>query len=536
MKIIYYTILFIFTINMLFAQDLSGIKICLDPGHGKYPQDKPYEARINIRVAKYLKNYLNDYGADVLLTHEDTTAVLGLYDRDQIANSFNADFFQSIHHNAYNAQSNYTMVLYSKNYSGIHKDDNILMCNIMSPLIYDALYTTSYKVYADYDLVGFNYGVLKYLNMKGVLSEASFWDYYDEIMRLNSEKYLKLEAKAIFYSYLKFYNQPRPSSSTIFGQITDEFGNCMKNVKVTIYNATDTMEFITDTNNIGITDDDNNWWQSLVGFIPNDSVKNGFYFFENFPAGQAIIKIEKEGFQSIAETVDVVDTAFTQVDFQNVRNLSPTTLTYTLSANADINNMQKGNYFIFSFTRKMSKNDTEKAIYFDPPLDSVKLKWAYAFKMLKVYPIKYQYDTDYKLIIDGSIAKDYNGNLIDPDNDGIAGDSLIINFHTITGTRINEHQESTTKQINIKVYPNPFNNIINISINNIANKNIDISIYDITGRFVKSIYNGIAKDNKCNFIWNGYDNKKNKLSNGIYLLVLKINRQKTLTEKIILLK
>ena len=79
--------------------DLSGLKFCLDPGHGNYPNDKPYETRINLRVANFLKNSLEEYGAWVIVTRKDSAANVSLSQREYIANSNNVDFFLSIHHN-----------------------------------------------------------------------------------------------------------------------------------------------------------------------------------------------------------------------------------------------------------------------------------------------------------------------------------------------------------------------------------------------------------------------------------------------------
>ena len=47
--------------------DLSGLKFCLDPGHGAYPTIKPFETIINLKVGFYLKDYLES--ADQVCTY-----------------------------------------------------------------------------------------------------------------------------------------------------------------------------------------------------------------------------------------------------------------------------------------------------------------------------------------------------------------------------------------------------------------------------------------------------------------------------------
>ncbi|MCX7766697.1 MAG: hypothetical protein N2246_08360, partial [Candidatus Sumerlaeia bacterium] len=66
----------------VYLQPLRGIKICLDPGQGGelyLGSDKPelvtselsnIEAVANLRIALFLKSYLTDAGAEVILTRD----------------------------------------------------------------------------------------------------------------------------------------------------------------------------------------------------------------------------------------------------------------------------------------------------------------------------------------------------------------------------------------------------------------------------------------------------------------------------------
>jgi len=109
-------------ISSLFSQDLSGIKICLDPGHSGHESDDRgmptgfWESESNLTKAKRLKEMLTDIGATVILTREGNGDYypddLSLSERARIANSNNVDFMNSIHSNGWNGERNYTLVLF----------------------------------------------------------------------------------------------------------------------------------------------------------------------------------------------------------------------------------------------------------------------------------------------------------------------------------------------------------------------------------------------------------------------------------------
>jgi len=86
------------------AKYLRGWKICLDPGHGGDTHKRGFkrgptyasEAEINLRVARFLRDYLSAQGALVTLTRDSDRDVT-LEARAKAAAGH--DFFLSIHHN-----------------------------------------------------------------------------------------------------------------------------------------------------------------------------------------------------------------------------------------------------------------------------------------------------------------------------------------------------------------------------------------------------------------------------------------------------
>ncbi len=99
---------------------LNGIKIMLDPGHGgidgganPYPSLKlPNECQLNLIISNYLKDYLNELGATVIMTRTDNETTVSLDDRVQKAWSEQPDIFISIHNNSYGSTARGVTTLY----------------------------------------------------------------------------------------------------------------------------------------------------------------------------------------------------------------------------------------------------------------------------------------------------------------------------------------------------------------------------------------------------------------------------------------
>ena len=79
-------------------------------------------------------------------------------------------------------------------------------------------------------------------------------------------------------------------------------------------------------------------------------------------------------------------------------------------------------------------------------------------------------------------------------------------------------------------YPNPFNPTTNITFGINNKSHIKISIYDISGREIAELANGIYLSGYHSLIWNA-----DSYSSGVYFLVLQSNGF-TQTEKLMLIK
>ncbi|MDZ7344100.1 MAG: N-acetylmuramoyl-L-alanine amidase, partial [candidate division KSB1 bacterium] len=214
------------------SQDLSGISICIDPGHGPGNRNAGptglREADINFRVAVFLKDYLKAAQVDtVLLTHLNNTTDISLSAREQIANSFGVTWFHSVHHNAFNGTARYTLLLLEEartselcpnsttNHRGTGQPDwpgqSDVMSNLMARRIWEAYRTSDFRVRLDWTFYGgcnggFSLGVLDNLQMPGELSEATFHDHPGEEAKMRNNDFLRMEARALAMSFFDYFN------------------------------------------------------------------------------------------------------------------------------------------------------------------------------------------------------------------------------------------------------------------------------------------------------------------------------------------
>ncbi len=459
-------IIFICLSTFVSAQsNLSGLKFCLDPGHGNYPHDKPYETRINLPIAQYLKQYLESYGAWVILTRQDSATAVSLSEREYIANSNNVDFFQSIHHNAFQGSANFSLMLYTELPSGEPKwpGEADVMCHIMVDYLYRYLDTTGKSVRGDWSFYNppFNLGVLNDLLMPGVLSEASFWDYIPEIHRLNSLGYLKLEAYALLHSFLEYYSVPRRETTYISGVVEELDGEKYSDVQVTLKNDNTEMTYITDSQNIGITEEDLSW--SGFPYVPE--VKNGMYFFEGFPAGSAELIFQREDLVPDTLSLNIQTATATKApDMQLFENVPPTVVS-TIPEN-NTTDFSVFSTVTINFSRPMLKSSVLNSLSLVPNVEG-KFQWKNISRQLIFTPgTRFEFDQAYQLEILPT-AMDQFGFSLDGNGDGQEGDSFELSFHTA--------QMDTAQPMVIDFYPT--NNDTGIFINDILrvtfNKKLD---------------------------------------------------------------
>ena len=197
-----------------YAKSLEGVRICLDPGHGGDAHKRGYkrgptgvrEAEVNLRVARYLRAFLETAGAEVLLTRE-ADLDLSLADRAAIANDWDADLFISLHHNAIDNKPhvNYTTVWYHHDVD--YRPANLDLARYLCYGLYDSIalpQTTDVPLKSDQLMYESGFGVLRRAQVTAALVESSFFTTPEEEQRLRDPEYNLLEAHGLFIGLAKY--------------------------------------------------------------------------------------------------------------------------------------------------------------------------------------------------------------------------------------------------------------------------------------------------------------------------------------------
>jgi flagellar hook assembly protein FlgD len=84
-------------------------------------------------------------------------------------------------------------------------------------------------------------------------------------------------------------------------------------------------------------------------------------------------------------------------------------------------------------------------------------------------------------------------------------------------------------------FPNPFNPVTTLQYDLPENANVNITIYDMMGRQVKTLVNGSQNAGYKSIQWNATNNAGQPVSAGLYLYTIKAGKYRQ-TKKMVLLK
>ncbi|MDA3813033.1 MAG: T9SS type A sorting domain-containing protein [Candidatus Cloacimonetes bacterium] len=98
-----------------------------------------------------------------------------------------------------------------------------------------------------------------------------------------------------------------------------------------------------------------------------------------------------------------------------------------------------------------------------------------------------------------------------------------------------EPENIVARPILLGNYPNPFNPTTKISFSLPSEEDIVLTIYNIKGQKVKTLYSGTADKGEHTVIWEGKDTNNKLVSSGIYFYKLKTNNEE-LTRKMLMMK
>jgi N-acetylmuramoyl-L-alanine amidase len=454
----------------LFAQrsDLTGLKFCIDPGHGGYfaATDRHvvpdagtdfYESESNFQKALKLEALLKAQGAWVILTrytnYYPNDEEPSLSARWQLANANGVDWFHSIHSNATgwttNTTVNRTLMLLKEDIPTRKAEWPVAltMSDLMGAQIVAKNRTTSTETRLDYTFYGgypngFNLGVLKGLLMPGELSEGSFHDFFPETRRLMNIEYCKNEAYALLDAIMQYYVVPARTQCAIAGVQKDIATNTPMNY-------------------------------TRVRILPEDRVYNGdrffngFYYFDSLTAGTKTIRFETPGYNPDSVTLTLTAGSLTFVDRSFTSRAAPAINTASPAQNEPAFPINGAVYLCF--TKPMDTASVRTAFSITPNIRGP-FSWANNNSLLGFKPDSVFVSNQTYVVKIDTMARSATGQQFDGNGDGIPGEPYTLTFTT-------KYVDAFPPKI-ASAYP--YINDSLVSVNNVLNFTFDEAINPAT--------------------------------------------------------
>jgi len=395
-----FLLFFCFTFG-LNAQNMAGIKICVNPGHGGFDSDDrnvviaPYtsgdpkgfwESQSNLDKGLQLRTMLEAAGATVIMTRTvNTTAYdLPLTQIVAMANQANADFLLSIHSNAGNGVANHVLMLHAgadlndltiyNTFNPNNPADKLLSdkSRAISTEIAKNLYSNQITTWSSGYTVrgektfartamGFSdgYGVMRGLAVPGAISEGMMHDYIPETYRLMNMEYKWLEAWHFFKSFCTYYNAGQISTGNISGMVRDS------RIKLeTTYNKFAGRDQLLPINGAILT------LMETSESYTVDQLQNGVYLFKNLTPGVYHVKAEATGYYPQTQEITVTgnNIAYFNFGLNRIRNTPPQVVTYSPHV-AITDSVDASTDIVFDFNWDMDEVSTRQAFSITPQVD-----------------------------------------------------------------------------------------------------------------------------------------------------------------------
>jgi len=374
------------------SQNLTGIKICVNPGHGGFDSDDRnvpiapfaqgdpngfWESQSNLDKGKQLREMLQSAGASVILTRETNTTAddLNLSVIIAMANQGNADFMVSIHSNAGNGVANSVLQLYAGvdlndavNYATAtpYSDKSREISTVIAKNQYANQITTwssGYSISGDKTFgrvaMGWSdgYGVLRGLLVPGTISEGAMHDYIPEAYRLMNMDYKWLEAWNFFKSFANYFKPTEViPTGNIAGSVKDS-----RNLNPATYYKIKGKDELLPLNGARLTIVETNQTYTV------DQLNNGVYVFKNLAPGIYNVKSEATGYypQTIPVTVSAGTISYFNFSLNKVRNTPPQVLTYSPNV-AITDSVECATSIVLNFNWDMDVESTTQAFSITP--------------------------------------------------------------------------------------------------------------------------------------------------------------------------
>jgi N-acetylmuramoyl-L-alanine amidase len=385
----------------LFGQktDFSGLKIFVNPGHGGHDGDDRHmtatdfwESEGNLEKGLFLRQLLEDRNATVYMsrTTNYTSDDLKLSVIAEMANTANVDIFLSIHSNGFDGTRNQPLMLFR----GYDNSPAWPAAKTFAQILWEKIYEKSncwthtfewvkgdWTFYPEWGTEGL--GVLRPLNMPGVLSEGSFHDYIAEGWRLRNPNHLHHEAWSMLRALQQYFTVVPEPYGIIAGTVRDQltsppyyFDSGTKDQHLPINGATVTL-------------------MPLNMSVTLDELNNGFFMFDSVPPGDyQVIAGGMTDFYNDTLSATVTAGKTTLTDF--LPSFDTARVPMVLERLPVITDSLPFNQaFSFTFNVTMDREAVQSALLFEPAVN-LTYEWDEKSKVLTVRPqVGFVSKTDY---------------------------------------------------------------------------------------------------------------------------------------------
>ncbi len=401
----------------IFAQGKT--KIYINPGHGGYDSDdRPqalypfssgdtlhfWESSSNLDKGLILYHMLDSLnqipGEDgwefmISRTLNRTKDDRALDEIVEESNAFNSNFMLSIHSNAGNP-ANYPLMLYS----GVDEGDNLngyshkvtevnnAEGRAVSQLIGDNIrnlslvpWTNKMQLRGDKtfarDVMKWSngYGVLRWLETPGLISEGRMHDYAPETYRLMNHEYRWLESWHFLHAFVNYYKGRTLKTGNIAGDVRDRFisieeAPAFKPIldggqgKYYRQGTRDAFYPLNGSDVVLLQNGD------TLRTYKTDEYFNGFWLFGNLEPGTYQVAISKKGYHTQTQDIVVVanETTYVTYDMQAIRNTPPVVEAF-VPVNNEEDSIDCASSIYVDWNWSMDQAITEAAFSIEPAIE-----------------------------------------------------------------------------------------------------------------------------------------------------------------------
>ncbi len=392
------------------ATDLKDLKIYINPGHGGHDSDDRnvvvapftsgdpngyWESNSNLSKGLSMRDLLEDFGVEVMMSRVTNTTE---DDRDleEIgieATNFGADFFFSIHSNATGTASriNKPLMLYREYTDAPKYPEAKKMAETLNYQLLENEVTSwsdeniwlsgDFSFYPQWGTQGL--GVLRRLDVPGLLSEGSYHDYIPETYRLLNDDFCWLEA----YHFTKAIMEHFQSSETyatgvVAGTVMDDHQVRTGQVYNNIFYGHDKALPV-----CGAKVELKNTEGDIVDTYTTDDLFNGVYMFRSVQPGNYTLSVSHPDYEPFEQGISVManEVSYLNMEISRIRNTPPEVVSYSPVWSEGDDAVLCNSMIEIEFNWDMDTKSVEDNFTITPEIDGT-ISWVDSFYKLRFKP------------------------------------------------------------------------------------------------------------------------------------------------------